>query len=355
MLAALYGCSEAPEAVNTVARPMPVFEVSGSSVEQRTFTGRAKAVREANLAARIPGTLIKLPVKVGDMVKAGDVLTKIDPQDFTTALDAARGQLAQMKSEVEFAQREYQRILDIKKSNAKLISPSRFDLSQRNLKSAQAGLTQAKAAVKQASDNLQYTQLKAPFDGQVSAVLVENFEEVAPKQPLVRILDTSKIEMTIDIPEQLISSVPLVFGIEVTFDAFPKIKIPAQIKEVGSESDPITRTYPVTLVMNQLKENNTAKILSGMAGRATGKVSHESKNNGFNIPVKALGQDSDGETFIWRVSAEGKLSKVTLDSVNIRGNGVLVKGDLKPGDLLALAGIHSINSSTLVKPFKAGQ
>lgn len=354
VLPVLFGCSQDTVEEKAVPRPMPVFEVSGNSVEQRTFTGRAKASREANLAARIPGTLIKLPVKVGNMVKAGDVLSEIDPQDFKTALESARGQLDQMESEVEFANREYQRILNIKKTNPQLVSPSRFDLSKRNLQSARAGLTQAKAAVKQANDNLRYTKLTAPFDGQVSAVLVENHEEVAPKQPMVRILDTSKIEMVIDIPEQLISSVPKVFDIKVTFDAFPTIQIPAQIKEVGSESDPVTRTYPITLEMDQLKTGAT-KILSGMAGRASGKVSHESKTKGFSIPVKALGQDSDGETFVWKVSAQGGLQKVTLHSVQIQGKGVLVKGELNPGDLLALAGIHSINQNTLVKPFAAGQ
>lgn len=352
LLVPLYGCEQAIEISEPVARPIPVFEVSGDSTEQRTFTGRARAAREANLAARVPGTLIKLHVKVGDMIKAGDILTEIDPQDFRNGLNSARGNLAQVKSDLEFAQREFQRILGIKKTNPDLVSPSRFDLIQRNLRSAKAGLIQAESAVKQASDNLRYTKLKAPFDGQISTVLVENFEEVAPKQPLVRILDTAKIEMVIDIPEQLISSASSVFDIKVKFDAFSDLFIPASIKEISSEADPVSRTYPITLIMDQPKG---ATILSGMAGRASGKVSRETQEQGFTIPTKALGHDAQGQSFVWKVSNDGTLSKRILDSVLIRGNGVTVKGNVKPGDLLALAGIYSIDETTLVKPYKAGQ
>lgn len=348
----LLGCSEPEVLKEQVARPMPVFQVSGSRVEERTFVGRAKAVREVNLAARVPGPLVKLPVNVGDTVTAGQVLAVIDQQDYETALKAAEGRLDQVQSEQEFAQREYQRAIDIKSNNPELISPSQMDMAQRNLKSANAALVQAKASVKQARDSLAYTEIKAPFDGQVTAVLAENFEEIAPKQVVVRVLDNSRIEMVVDIPEQLISSVNRVDNVQVRFDAFSNSVLSAEIKEVGAEADAITRTYPITLVMDQVSGVN---ILPGMAGRASGKVKKLNADEGALIPVKALGQNTDGSMFIWKVNPNGALQKMNLESASIDGKGVLIKGPIEAGDQIALAGIYQVKEGQIVKPYVAGE
>lgn len=345
------GCAEPAQVVKQAIRPMPVFVVPGDNIGQRSFAGRARAVREANLAVRVSGPLVELPAKIGNKVNAGDVLAVIDPQDYETGLVSAKGTLAQAESELEFARREYQRSIDIKSTDPNLISPSQLDAATRNVKSAEATLMQAQAALKQASDNLAYTKLRAPFKGQVTDVLVENFEEVSLKQVVVRILDTSSIEMVVDIPEQLISQANNVIDIQVRFDAFPNTLLPAEIKEVGSEADSVTRTYPVTLRMAQPKD---IQILPGMAGRASGKVRRPTDEGKVYIPIKALGKDSDGQSFVWRVDANGVLSKVVLSSASIVSGKVLIEGPITAGDSLALAGIYRVTEGQAVNSYDAG-
>ncbi|MFC1507929.1 efflux RND transporter periplasmic adaptor subunit, partial [Pseudomonadota bacterium] len=186
-----------------------------------------------------------------------------------------------------------------------------------------------------------------------TSTMVENFEEVNAKQPIVRLLDTSRIEMVVDIPEKRISKILNVTNLSVRFDSFPNLNIPATLKEIGSEADSITRTFPVTLIMDHPENIN---ILPGMAGRVSGSLSHNSEQNGFLIPMESLGQDSSHSAFVWRFNpSTSTLDKIDLTTAEILTDGVLVKGDLHPGDLVATAGIYVLTEDQKVARFEGGK
>jgi RND family efflux transporter MFP subunit len=160
----------------------------------------------------------------------------------------------------------------------------------------EAEIDSLEASVQSARDELSYTYLRAPFDGTIVAKYVENFEDVQAKQAILRLLDTSRIEMVVDVPETKISNLPYVRNILVRFDAFPSIEIPAEIKEVGREASLTTRTYPITVIMDQPEG---ATILPGMAGRATAEVA-KPEASGLVVPVAAVfsvaGEDG---SYVW--------------------------------------------------------
>jgi len=79
-----------------------------------------------------------------------------------------------------------------------------IDRSRQLVASTQANIRSLQAAVAAAQDRLSYTYLKAPFDGIITATYVENYEDVKAKQPIARLIDHSRIEMTINIPENMI-------------------------------------------------------------------------------------------------------------------------------------------------------
>ena len=126
-----------------------------------------------------------------------------------------------------------------------------IDRARQAQDSAAANITSLAASVDAAKDRLSYTYLKAPFDGNVVRIYVENFQDVTARQPVMRIVDDSRVEFVINIPESLISYVPDVTDVRVTFDPFPGREIPAAVKEIGTEASDSTRTYPVTLIMDQ--------------------------------------------------------------------------------------------------------
>jgi len=164
-----------------------------------------------------------------------------------------------------------------------------------------------------ASDQLSYTKLKAPFSGTVVATYVENFEDVRAKQAIARLIDDSRIEMVVNIPENLISMVPDVRNIRVTFDAFLDLEIAAEIKAIGTEASDITRTYPVTLIMDQPVD---VKILPGMSGSASGDPPEQmlAQQGAMTVPVSAtfaLGND----TFVWVI--DPKTNSVAKRKINM--------------------------------------
>ncbi|MCZ6889172.1 MAG: efflux RND transporter periplasmic adaptor subunit, partial [Gammaproteobacteria bacterium] len=178
---------------------------------------------------------------------------------------------------------------------------------------------------------------------------VENFETIRAEQPILRVLDTARIELTINIPETLIASLPYVENIRVRYDAFPDVEIPAEISEVGSEASQSTRTYPVTLIMDQPAG---AEILPGMAGRAMGAVQSDRSDSTLVIPVTAVfSPEAGAKSFVWVIdAATSTVSRREIDAQRLVTGGVEVTSGLTRGDLIAVAGVHFLAEGQRVKP-----
>jgi RND family efflux transporter MFP subunit len=172
---------------------------------------------------------------------------------------------------------------------------------------------------------------------------------VQAKQPVLRILDDSQIEMRVDIPEQMVTLEPRVQEIRCTFDAFPGIGVTATIKERGNEADPITRTYPVTLIMDQPPG---VRVLPGMTGEAWAilRRTEEDDTERFEVPLDSVGEDAEGERFVWVVDeTSGKVARRPVEVLRLTEAGVLVRG-LERGELIATAGAAFLHEGQRVRP-----
>ncbi len=321
-----------------------------SGLAERSFPGRARAGREVNRSFRVSGPLITLPVGVGDEVNAGDILARIDPKDFETKLATLEGQLEREQAKAKRAQADLTRLQNIFKEDPGATSQTAIDRAVQARDSAKAGVRSLEASVENARDQLSYTELKAPFDGIVVETYVDNFETVFAKQPILRVLDPSSIEFVVYVPENLISLAPYVTGSTVTFDALPGIEIAAKIKEIGKEASQATRTYPVTLVMEQPEG---AEILPGMAGQAsiTSRPPQESALVGIQIPATAVFTGEDmSKSFVWIVDeSSNTLSRREVEIAQLARYGVLIKTGLKPGEWIVVKGVHSVKEGQQVR------
>lgn len=344
-------CSKKEAEEKEVIRPVRTFEIpSGGRFSQRNFPGRAKATQEVDLAFRVAGPLIEFPVNVGDEVKAGEIVARIDPRDFEVNVKSAQGKLDNAIAALRRAQSEYQRELNILKQDPGATSQTAVDRKREQRDKARADIKSLEANLDSAKDQLEYTYLKAPFDGNVVSTFVENFENVQAKQPILRILDDSKIEMVVNIPETLISVAPYVEDILVEFDTFPGIQIPATIKEIGTEASETTRTFPVTLIMNQPEG---IRILPGMAGKAQGTPPKD-KNIiafGIEVPITSVFTDEgSGDTFVWVVDeTESVVHKRQIETGEIADKGIQVLSGLDEGEIIASAGVHYLFEGQKVK------
>jgi RND family efflux transporter MFP subunit len=349
----LAGCKKEEPAEKSVVRPVKAMQVGGVEVLiGRTFPGQAKASQEVNLAFRIAGTLTERPVDVGTEVKEGDLVARLDPRDYQVELDNAQGQLAKARAGLTLAKSDYERVTRIYDKDPGAISEAMIDAKKGEMDSARAQVRSLGAAVNAAKDNLSYTYLHAPFAGTVTMTFVENFEDVQAKQQIARIVDTKKIEFMVSIPESLISYAPQVKKVWVRFDTFPDREIPATIKEIGKEPSRTTRTYPVTLIMDQPED---IKILPGMAGKSVAdKEFYEAlegyPDQGYEIPVTAAFSDEEDKTYVWIIDEETKtVSRREVQTGQLSDTGILITEGLEPGEWIATAGVHTLREGQQVK------
>ncbi len=352
----LQGCGKEEIAEKKVVRPIKAMKVTDVvQFRQRQFPGTAKATQEIDLSFRVSGPLITLPVDIGDDVNIGDVIARIDPRDYEVRLRSAQGELNEAFAVVKRAEADYKRIKSIFETDPGAVSQVAVDNALQVRDSGRAKVDALTASVTTAKDQLSYSYLKAPFDGIVVNKYVENFQDVRAKQAVVRIIDDSHIEMIISIPESLISLVPQARNIEVIFDPFPDRKIPAEIKEIGKEASKTTRTYPVTLIMEQPDDIN---ILPGMAGKATGEAPEDEESwklregsLGKPVPVSAIFSPDDiDKTYVWIIDENSKqVTKHEVTTGKLTDYGILVTDGLDTGDWIAIAGVHNLREGMEVR------
>lgn len=350
-LFALTACGEEQLPEKETIRPVKAIKVADTTeFRQRSFPGRAKATKEVELSFRVSGPLITRPVNVGDEMKQGDEIARIDPRDFENKVRTVQGQLADVQAAARRAKGDYDRLQNIFQEDPGATSQAAIDKAREQWDRAKANISSLNASVASAKDQLSYTYLKAPFEGTVVQTYVENFEDVRSKQPVVRLVDTSRIEMVVNIPENLISLVPRVTNIEVTFDPFPDRPISAQIKEIGKEASETTRTYPVTLIMDQPPD---IKILPGMAGKATGEPPDELKTAAgtLEIPVASTfsGKES-AASFVWVIDEASKtVKKREVKTGELADRGIRIVDGLSPGEMIVTAGVHYLREGQQVR------
>ena len=122
------GCSKEEAEKKQVIRPIRTFQIpSPYQFSERNFPGQAKATQEVDLAFRVAGPLVEFPVKVGDVVKTGDIVARVDPRDFEVNVQSAQGQLDNAKAASRRAASEYKRELNILKQDPGATSQTAVD------------------------------------------------------------------------------------------------------------------------------------------------------------------------------------------------------------------------------------
>jgi RND family efflux transporter MFP subunit len=350
-------CSEQAEQVEVI-RPVRAIKVGdAAAMDGRSFPGRARASQEVDLSFRVAGPLIELPNDiVGREYGQGDIVARLDPRDYRVKVRELEAKLDRAKSGVKRAEGEYERELNIFEQDAGATSKTAVDRKRDARDQAVAEVKSLEASLDAAKDDLEYTYLKAPFDGRVVAKYVENFQDVRAKQQIVRLLDTSQVKMVVDIPESLISKLPYVEDVTVVYDAFPGLSIPASIHEVGAEASFTTRTYPVTLIHNQPED---ATILAGMAGRASGRVKKPDQvaAQGISVPVAAVfTPDTEEHDYVWVIDEQTQqVAGRPVTTGALVPAGIEIAEGLEAGEWIAVAGVHSLRQGQRVRILKNGR
>lgn len=340
------GCGDGREPVEQV-RPIRAVTVGDVSVFRgRQFPGRAEALQFADLSFRVGGTLKRLPSRLGERVEAGAVVAELDPRDFQVRVRGAEASLARARAEMSRAEAELERATDAFDRGA--VSEIEMVRVREARNVAAATVEAIEAELQSARDDLTDTTLRAPFGGEISARYIENFEDVQPRQRVLRMVDDSRIRFTVFVPEQFMVLLTAVEEIRCEFDAFPGRELIAEVDEIGREADEITRTFPITLVMDQPEG---VRILSGMTGRAWVERIRlpDDLPEEFDLPPSAVVEGADGVRSVWVFDeSRGVVVRRPVEVGALSPRGIRVRG-IRRGEVVATAGAAFLREGQRVR------
>ncbi|GAA03824.1 efflux RND transporter periplasmic adaptor subunit [Photobacterium leiognathi] len=324
---ALIGCKEDKATVKEPeSRPVKLQSVSvGDNESLRSFPAIVEAGDKAVLAFRVSGQLNNVQAHPGEFVRKGQTLATLNPDELSLLVKQAQAQY-------DLANVQFKRNSQLRKTN--VVSELDYDASKANLK-------QAKAALDKAKSNLSYAKLIAPYDGHLSLSMIENFEYVAAKQPVMHIQSAKLINMTFQLPDYLLARFQghaEEINPTVAFDALANQTFPAQFKEIDTEPDSKTSSYKVTLSMARPEGSN---IMPGMSGSVTIVLPH---GNAGAIPTRAVITEGN-KHFVWRVNDKQQVERV---EVTLDKNNRVISG-LNDGDVIATSGVSELQAGQKVR------
>src|SRR5215471_14648494 len=346
-LALLTGCGRQDSSTTEeVVRPVRTMTLGVAPESgRRAFPGQAEASEEADLSFRLAGSLIELSANTGDKVKKDQVLAKLDPTDLQVRLRDAEAELGSAEASLEVANGLLTRTRNLVEKKA---GPQvEMDRAAAQVESTKANVAALRTKRDIAQSELGYAQLTAPFDGIIAARYAQNFQTVQARQPILRLLDTSRIKFGVDLPETAMPLLPYAKEIWVTFQAVPGNRLPATIQEVSHEASRSTRTYRLTVLMDQPAD---VRILPGMSGELRARLEPPSTQaKAMEILASALFEETDGATYVWLVDAATMtVHRQQVKALRPTTVGFLVEG-LKAGQTVVTAGVHYLKEGEKVR------
>ena len=326
----LAGCSKPVEKVEEV-RPVRAIKMAAASTRTvAQFSGEIRARYESRLGFRVGGKIVSRKVDVGAMVKRGQVLMQLDPQDLQLAQSQANAALGAAESNLELAKAELARYKDLREKN--FVSQAVLDAKETAYRSARATRDQAAAALRTQRNQTGYGNLVADVDGVVTGIDAETGQVVSAGTPVVRLAQLGEKEVVISIPEDQVDALRKVSDVTVRTWANPDEALPGKLRELSPVADTATRTYTAKISLPKAPED----VRLGMTAYVTFSANGESPM--LKVPLTALVQNQ-GASAVWLVE-NGTVRLAPVQLAGASGNEMLVASGLTPGQVVVTAGVH---------------
>jgi membrane fusion protein, multidrug efflux system len=339
----LSGCSsKAPEA--EVARPviaMPVKAVDGA--QSVRFPGEVHARYEMPLSFRVSGQLAERLARLGDTVKKGQVLAKLDDADASKTQASAQAALDAAEHRLIFATQQRDR--DEAQAKQNLISQLQLEQTHDAYASALASRDQARQQLALAQNQSRYTTLVADRDGSITSEQAEAGQVVAAGQPVFGFAWSGDRDVFIDVPEDRLAGISIGQAATITLPALPGQSFAGRVRDISPAADPQARTYRVKLALNQ----PGPQLRLGM----TAEVSLSTKSNaGGNVRIAATALfHQDEKPAVWVVRPNDSTLELRPVSVTRYGErDVLIGAGLQAGERVVMQGVHAVSAGEKVAP-----
>jgi len=345
LIPALAGCKKEEKAAAPDIRPVRTVTVALSEAgETVSLTGEIQARYQADIGFRVNGKIIERPVDVGTQVKKGDLLARLDPQQYRQDFEVAKAEVATAEAEEtrseaqEWRQREL-----LKNGNTTRVQ---YDQALKTFKTAQAQLNSARARQVQASENLDYTELKADNDGVITTVGADPGQVVSAGQMVVRLAQPGEREAVFNVAEALLKNPPRKDPtVEVNLVSNPDIRTEGRVRYISPQADPTTRTYTVRVSLPGAPPQ--MRLGANVIGSVT-----LNQGSSITIPGTALFQ-KEGQPAVWLVEKDGtvQLKQITID--RYQGDLVVVGDGLAQGNVVVTGGVQKLLPGQKVRLIQA--
>ncbi|WP_185964543.1 efflux RND transporter periplasmic adaptor subunit [Aliikangiella marina] len=302
----------------------PVAWVSGSVVSRNN----------SQIAAEVSGRLVSL-AELGTRVKAGDVIAQIDDTTLKIQLTEDKASVQNAESRLNFLESEVKRKSTLAKRNLSAITDLDETISQRDV--AKGELTAAKARLAKTEQNLDYSQLKAPFDGLVAQRLRNQGEYVNNGTAIIRLVETSHLEASVYAP--LTAYRFLKQSTELQVDS-PLGKGVAPIKSLVPVADNRSHLMEVRLDLSTFDWPVGLNVRVAVANGESKEV--------IAVPRDALVLRREG-TSIFRVKQDNTAEQVSVSVGMASGELIEVIGDINPGDKIVVRGAERLKQGQAVQ------
>jgi membrane fusion protein, multidrug efflux system len=348
---AVGGCHSAPPppAPPAVVVALPVHHDAGTAGSDPTRYPVEVTARYSNtMSFRVPGKLIERTVRLGDFVKQGQVVARLDPLDAQKQLVSAKAAVDAAEHRLIFARQQLDR--DEAQAQQNLIATNQLEQTQDTFTAALAARDQAAAQLVVSRNSLEYNTLVADHDGLITSENADTGQVVSAGQAVYGLAWTGDTDVILDAAESDLGRISIGEAARVTFPALPGREFEARVREISPAADPQSRTYRVRLTMTE----PTRAVRFGMTGDATflpaatadGSASAQPT---YTVPATAIFH-KDNNPAVWVVDSNG--STLQLRSVRVGAytdHSSVITAGLNDDDVVVLAGVHTVYAGQHVK------
>jgi RND family efflux transporter MFP subunit len=336
----LAGCEASTAPATKTERPVQVQRVAFTNGDaSREFVGVVRARYETDLGFRVAGKIVTRMVNVGDRVRAGDVVARLDPQDLRLQVESAEAEFAAATSNLAQAAADLERYASLRARG--YASVAEFDRKKAANDEAEGRLKRARRSLDLARNQLGYAELKADADGVITATLAEPGQVVAIGQPVARLAQSGDKEAVVALPETWLgeagkskANVRLWSDRDRTFAA--------RLRELSPQADAATRTYAARFAI----EDADDAVAFGMTATVT--LSREGEGRAAKLPLSAiLNRGAGPSVYVVAESGALELRPVTVASFN--EDAALVTSGLADGDRVVTLGVQKLEAGLNVR------
>lgn len=329
-LLTLQACGDGEEMSENNEEETPVIPVEVSNVSRGNIsayysnTATLEAEQEATVVSKVRGIIEEIYVEEGDMVHAGQVIAKIEDDQYQIEADRAKATLDRLYN-------EYQRNKEL--FERELIAAETFQNSQYEYESQ-------KATYDLAALNLEYTSVRSPIGGVISRRFVKAGNMVGTDQQMYRVTDFSPLQAILHIPEHEMSKIRKDQRAELRVDALPNEIFVGHVERISPVVDSETGTFKVTIYVDETRD----MLRPGMFGRV--KIVYDTRENTRMIPKSAVISEDLAESVY--VIKDSLAFKKNIRTGYTNGSNVEVIDGLDDGEMVVTIGQGSLQDSSKV-------